>query len=272
MSIFNILSPNNTVDNTEWSNVVCNTLTCNTLTAGTIDIQNIETETITLTNPTNQIIIQPNGSGFSTTLNVNENPLENTIITIPDPGVPATTILLKDIEGDVQTVNSEIVINNGLTAENLVLVDTSDQITLDTGGAHNITISASGLYGQTTVYDLVDPATTKVNFVTSSQGAVTQITNINTAVTYNGPSLNITTVSAATPALSASEFVLNNNFITLSSIITLTRVNYTGTEFTNGIPYVYVNGFAAGSCNIILQNIHETNPLAGTVTISVLIS
>lgn len=65
---------------------------------------------------------------------------------------------------------------------------------------------------------------------------------------------------------------MTNSEATTTSNIQLTIVNYSGTLFTNGIPYVTVGTRSSGSFTIVLSNIAATNALNGVLKISFLVS
>jgi len=81
---------------------------------------------------------------------------------------------------------------------------------------------------------------------------VTQLTNINTAVTTTAKSWVITTVSLTTAAgASAGTFQVNNALVTTSSVI-LASVEYPSTS--TGFPAIVVQDVAAGSFKIEVRN------------------
>jgi hypothetical protein len=105
------------------------------------------------------------------------------------------------------------------------------------------------------------------NVFTTIDLAVTQTGSITTAVTANGITTLITTVSASIAAGSNAVFTMNNSSIIANSVPMVTCSAYSGT----GIPYVMSSAIAVGSLNITIYNIHPTDPLNSTLKISVAI-
>jgi len=101
---------------------------------------------------------------------------------------------------------------------------------------------------------------------------ITQITSITTTVIANGCAGTITTFNAVTLALSSSTFQVTNAEATTTSNIQLTIVSYSGTLFTNGIPYVMVGTRSAGSFTVVILNVGATQALNGVLKISFLVS
>jgi len=109
-----------------------------------------------------------------------------------------------------------------------------------------------------------------VNF---GRGTVSQATNINTGVTLNAASGVITTQAAATAAGAIEAgFTLTNSCIVAGSVVTLQIVAYSGTWFTNGVPYLVCEAPGAGSVVIKVANIHGANALNGTMEIHFIVA
>ena len=95
--------------------------------------------------------------------------------------------------------------------------------------------------------------------------AVTQITSGVTAVTANGESGLITTVSLVLAAANAGTFTVNNTGTDADSFVKVGIVNYSGTQ---GIPAVRVNNCVAStSFDIVVWNLHASNALNGILKI-----
>jgi hypothetical protein len=85
-----------------------------------------------------------------------------------------------------------------------------------------------------------------------NNNAVTQQTDINTAVSLNSVTGVITTVSANTEANGTDEFTVNNDKIRSTSLISLTVVGYDGAF--NSIPHAFVKSTSNGSFVVVLGN------------------
>lgn len=94
-------------------------------------------------------------------------------------------------------------------------------------------------------------------------GAVTQITSSATAVTLNTLRGQVTTVALTTAAAAEEEFTLTNSQIAATDIISLSTT-YTGA----GTPILSVKAVAAGSCKIVVSNVHGSNALNALMVIN----
>lgn len=103
------------------------------------------------------------------------------------------------------------------------------------------------------------------------KAAVTQGTNITTAVTIDAPSGVITTQAATAAAGTAQSFTVNNSTVTSSSTVLVTITNYSGTLFNNGVPIVQVRSVSNGSFVIAVANIHGVNALNSALKIAFLV-
>jgi len=101
--------------------------------------------------------------------------------------------------------------------------------------------------------------------VTLSKDTVTQTTNIITAVTLNSNSGVISTVVATLVAGNEATFTLKNDKIKTDSVILLQPEYDTGGA--TGYPIAITGNKIAGSCNIILKNLHASAPLNARVKI-----
>jgi hypothetical protein len=96
--------------------------------------------------------------------------------------------------------------------------------------------------------------------------AVTQTGSGVTAVTANGQTGLITTVSLVLAAANAGTFTVNNTGTDADSVVIVNITNYSG---TTGIPVVRVNNCVAGtSFDIVVWNLHATNALNGILKIA----
>jgi hypothetical protein len=111
------------------------------------------------------------------------------------------------------------------------------------------------------IVNLLKSPTCCAKFVSLSKGAVTQLTNITTAVTLNQPAGDIITVSATIAAGAVSSFTFNNSYIKASSVILATINDTTG----SGVLAVQVDNIVNGSCIINLGGVVANT---GVVTIA----
>jgi hypothetical protein len=79
------------------------------------------------------------------------------------------------------------------------------------------------------------------------------------------------TFTVTTAAATTQTAVINNGRVTASSQVVATITSYSGTMFTNGIPYVTIENVALGQFTVRLTNLHATNALSGTLKISFLV-
>lgn len=96
---------------------------------------------------------------------------------------------------------------------------------------------------------------------------VLQLTNINTAVTADSISGEITTQAAATAAEGTDTFVVNNDRATGGSLVFLSLVEYTGT----GLPFLSVTSRGAGVFTVVISNASSGAPLNSTLKIGFLV-
>lgn len=88
--------------------------------------------------------------------------------------------------------------------------------------------------------------------VTQGQVAVTQLTNISTAVTCNAYSGVVTTVSQTVAAGAEAEFTVNNNLVAATDVV----VACIKTHTSAGDFIVGVSAIAAGSFKLRLTNLN----------------
>lgn len=102
-----------------------------------------------------------------------------------------------------------------------------------------------------------------VGYYTGAGGAVTQITTAATGVTLNKACGQITTVALTTAAAAEEVFVLTNSAIAATDAIVL------GTTYAGGgTPMLSVKGIAAGSCSIVITNVHASAALDALMVIN----
>ena len=86
-------------------------------------------------------------------------------------------------------------------------------------------------------------------------GTITQITNINTAVTLNAQEGVITTVSTSlTLAGGPENFTLNNTYIAGVNTKILCSLDYGGVLATAGMPFATIKATGAGAATVSLCN------------------
>lgn len=97
--------------------------------------------------------------------------------------------------------------------------------------------------------------------LTGGPGAVTQATDLTTAVTLNQPSGIITTAADQIAADTSLSFTLNNSYITAASIVQVGIQDHSSQliDGTEGIIVVSVDAVAAGSCVIVVSNADDTD-------------
>ena len=98
----------------------------------------------------------------------------------------------------------------------------------------------------------------------ADRGTVTQITSITTGVTLDNRSGAITTVSTTLAAAGEAEFVLTNSTIGANDVVIVNLASTTSA----GTPAVVVSRVAAGSCTLMVQNLHATAALDNTLVIN----
>ena len=111
---------------------------------------------------------------------------------------------------------------------------------------------------------------TTPGITTSGKTTVTQLTNINTAVTSNTLSGVITTVTATNSGQASEIFTVNCSVCTSTSIILTNVLGYSGTYDTNGHPDTVVDDVANGSFNIVVVN-NDNSALDGVLNIGYMI-
>lgn len=88
------------------------------------------------------------------------------------------------------------------------------------------------------------------------------------AATVNLPLSSVTTESLTTAAAATYSFTLTNSLITATSVVTASVGNGTNSA---GSPCITTITPAAGSAVIVIQNIHASAALNGTLKLNVLV-
>lgn len=105
--------------------------------------------------------------------------------------------------------------------------------------------------------------TAAFGFVTGAGGAVTQITDSTTTVVSNTNCGQITTVALTTAAGAEEVFQLTNSVIGATDVVVVSTT-YAG----GGTPIVSVKGVAAGSCKIVITNVHSGDALDAVLVVN----
>lgn len=125
---------------------------------------------------------------------------------------------------------------------------------------------ASSFGGYRATYDEAAP------LAVATHVAVTQATNITTAVTANAIAGTITTQDASAAAGASQTFTVNNTQVKPGCIVLAQIQDYAGTMTTNGLPMVTVDAIVDNtSFNVTISNAHGSNALDGALQISFVI-
>ncbi len=103
---------------------------------------------------------------------------------------------------------------------------------------------------------------------TSSKGAVSQTNSQTDPVTYNGSSVNLSTVSLSLGPGGITSFTFNNTSITTNSVV---LVGVTGINGPNPAAVAVCAWTINGSCGIVIYNAHATMTLSGVVRLGILV-
>jgi hypothetical protein len=213
-----------------------------------------------------------------------------------------TAVTLNAQSGKIITQNANVaaeaasaftLTNNEIRTDSVVLMSLASGGSIDADTSCNVLVGkslANGSiqinYANAGVTNPTPTAPVEINFLVLdpvggdlqspplfTTGTVTQLTNINTAVTLNTQAGTITTVTAATAGADADDFFLNNSQINADSRIFVFIGDYSGGIPANGMPQVAVTGITAGRCTIRLMNTEITGGAAldGTCDISFLV-
>lgn len=100
----------------------------------------------------------------------------------------------------------------------------------------------------------------------------TQITSITTGVNI-GSALygEINTVSSTLAGLGSAQFTVTATLVTAGSYVFTNINNYSGTYGTNGFPQILVSNVVGGAFDIVVNNVHALNALAGVIKIKYMI-
>lgn len=141
--------------------------------------------------------------------------------------------------------------------------------TIDNGGiVRNISYNKL-VTDMTNVIEKLNDISPTDGQISPPSSAVTQITNISTAVELNYSAGVITTVAlTAVAGATAGTFAVTNSFVTASSVILLTE-EYASTA--TGIPKAVVASVGTGTFSITLSNVAPTDALNAVAKIHFLI-
>jgi hypothetical protein len=104
-----------------------------------------------------------------------------------------------------------------------------------------------------------------VGHVYSSKASYTQITSNVTAVPITTNAGTVTTFNLTNATTASIAFTLTGGVILSGSQLMLTKVAYSGTPYTNGVPFIFVTSVVAGTATITISN-YAANALSGTVS------
>ena len=235
------------------------------LSEGTQTIDGMQTFTSPLTylgsNISDEIVFSDTATGGTLTLNV--QPVKKLTYTIADTGVNSSFILTngdQTINGLVTFTATPVFPTQGFTS--IVLVNTSNQITFDTG--QTITLSAPTPAASVT-YTIPDEGSNATFVLTPSAFPITIASASDQLILGQG---NTITISAPTPAASRScgipDTKTNSNFVmtdgsqTISGFTGFTGANtFTSTTRFTQIGFSYSSSqivFGGGSNQIIVVN------------------
>ena len=127
-------------------------------------------------------------------------------------------------------------------------------------------ISQAGTVGEIARFVAADDVLAiKGGLKLASGGTVTQATDINTAVTLDTFTGQITTVTGpAIAAAAEATFTVNNAKVATTSVVVVSVVN----QFTDGLVIAFVSDIGAGTFNITLTNVDAAAVSAGAAVIS----
>lgn len=90
------------------------------------------------------------------------------------------------------------------------------------------------------------------------------------AVTANG-TVGVLTFTVTTAPLTSAVAVVSNTRVNATSQILVSIQNYSGAYFTNGSPHIAVSTILSGSFSVVLNNLHASNALSGTLIVMFLV-
>jgi hypothetical protein len=104
-----------------------------------------------------------------------------------------------------------------------------------------------------------------VNQITfQNKGAIAQATSISTNVLIDAPVGSIQTVSTSLTTAGSTSFVCYNSSVSSNTLVFANLQKYSGSQ---GSPKVHLTNVTTGSFTINIQNVHDTQPLNGFLTI-----
>lgn len=203
--------------------------------------------------------------------------LTSPILTTPDLGTPSSLV-----GTNISGTSAGLTAGNVTTNANLTGMITSvgNAASLGSFTSANLSTALSDETGTgaavfgtspTLITPVLGAAT--ATGVTLTKGTVTQITSAATGVTVNAAAGVITTFTETLGKQSSVTFNVTNSFVTTTSVVSATILNYTGIYNTNGFPCVNINNITAGTFNVVIINLASGNtPLNGVLKIGFVIN
>jgi len=152
-----------------------------------------------------------------------------------------------DNAGDTWTIKSDA------TTNSLIMLNEAVQA---------VSVSSAGLVTATAGLQSTS-ATVLSGYATGAGGAQTQATDATTTVVLSKPCGQITTVALTTAAAAEEVFQLTNTLLAATDVVCVSTT-YAGA----GTPIVSVKGVAAGSCKIVITNVHATDALNAVLVVN----
>ncbi len=106
--------------------------------------------------------------------------------------------------------------------------------------------------------------------VVSGKSSYTQTPSAVSPVAVTSSSGFITTVSLSMASGAGLSFAITSSLITASSLVSLTIDTYSGALVTNGVPFLSVSGYGAGTVNVTVSNVGVNN-INGTIKFNYII-
>jgi len=177
-------------------------------------------------------------------------------------GVVATT-------GNVVATAGAVSANTTVTGGTGVVATTGNVVATAGAVSANTTVTAgTGVTATTGNITATTGIVVGVGHQYSSKQNVSVAQGGSVALTANAGQVTITGLTTATTA--SSTVTLTGAFILAASQIMTTKVSYSGTPLTNGIPMIYVTSVAAGTSTITISN-YGLNALSGTIVFNYII-
>ncbi len=134
-------------------------------------------------------------------------------------------------------------------------------------GAVKDIFSDAAIDAGTTVTAGTDVVATAGTLTVADGGVNTQTGSITTTVVLSTMSGQVTTVSSTLAAAASVEFTLTNTNITTTSVVLVSG----GVNTSAGTPTWAVSDIAAGTCQIVLHNVHDSAALNAAVVMNFVI-